>query len=519
MKKVLLPLALTVFLLMPFTSQAQVTVQIGTGTYTWYMPFNYYWWSTINESLYTGTEIASGGWSGPAKIAALSWDVASAVNYSNGTLEIWMGNVPFTSLSSGPYYPDANLTMVWSGPARTFTSTGWSEFELDQPFQYDGTNLYIKVKKAGTAYSYPYTTFNMTAQNPYRFKYRYSDVPISTIEAYNYGYAYTYRPNIRIKICNEQPSAVDMSVPEYVNLPGTIPVTYFLQRPLGEFTADVNIRLTDLNDNTVVALPEFTLDIYDASPRTGVKYIDPGNIQPGWYLVEITYTTLDECSEYVDYTVVESILILNPGDVPCIVNPGDCTQDLIVNYADKRALHNYIHDANLNPDWLYGPARYRSDFANNPLAYIEWTPQAASPWKTPDGCHMDTDGNGMVNNFDNIAIRVNWMRTAQPPTKENNIELTAETFGMSQNYPNPFNPSTSLEYSVPEESSVDLQVYNTSGEVVASLVSSDAVAAGVHNVTFDAANLPSGTYIAVVRMTGNESGLNFTETVKMNLTK
>jgi len=42
---------------------------------------------------------------------------------------------------------------------------------------------------------------------------------------------------------------------------------------------------------------------------------------------------------------------------------------------------------------------------------------------------------------------------------------------------------------------------------------------GVHQAVFDASGLPSGSYIAVVTMTGEQSGLGFTKTVKMHLNK
>ena len=43
--------------------------------------------------------------------------------------------------------------------------------------------------------------------------------------------------------------------------------------------------------------------------------------------------------------------------------------------------------------------------------------------------------------------------------------------------------------------------------------------AGVHEARFDAAGLPSGSYIATVRMTGLESGLTFSKTINMALGK
>ncbi|MBU0519242.1 T9SS type A sorting domain-containing protein [bacterium] len=61
-------------------------------------------------------------------------------------------------------------------------------------------------------------------------------------------------------------------------------------------------------------------------------------------------------------------------------------------------------------------------------------------------------------------------------------------------YPNPFNPETTLQFSLPEASEVNLTVYNLQGQVVNVLVSS-MLEAGQHNVNWNASHLPSGTYI------------------------
>jgi len=75
------------------------------------------------------------------------------------------------------------------------------------------------------------------------------------------------------------------------------------------------------------------------------------------------------------------------------------------------------------------------------------------------------------------------------------------TFALEQNYPNPFNPSTNIKYSLPENGFVKLSVYNLVGEEVSVLVNG-MVDAGFYEVTFNAANLPSGTYFYRLQ-TGN----------------
>lgn len=69
-----------------------------------------------------------------------------------------------------------------------------------------------------------------------------------------------------------------------------------------------------------------------------------------------------------------------------------------------------------------------------------------------------------------------------------------QTFALSQNYPNPFNPSTVIRYQLPENSMVDLRVFDMLGREVANLVSGQ-VEAGYHQVQFNAGDLASGVYI------------------------
>ncbi len=73
-----------------------------------------------------------------------------------------------------------------------------------------------------------------------------------------------------------------------------------------------------------------------------------------------------------------------------------------------------------------------------------------------------------------------------------------ETFELSQNYPNPFNPATTIEYALPRQAHVLLNVYNSLGRRVATLIDADRPA-GVHRVVWDASDdagsrVASGVY-------------------------
>jgi hypothetical protein len=66
-------------------------------------------------------------------------------------------------------------------------------------------------------------------------------------------------------------------------------------------------------------------------------------------------------------------------------------------------------------------------------------------------------------------------------------------FSLAQNYPNPFNPSTSIAFTLPHRSDVSIAVFDLMGREVARLASG-TMDAGVHEVTWRAADVPSGVY-------------------------
>lgn len=86
--------------------------------------------------------------------------------------------------------------------------------------------------------------------------------------------------------------------------------------------------------------------------------------------------------------------------------------------------------------------------------------------------------------------------------------LQPSEFTLDQNYPNPFNPTTTIRFSLPGESNVNLGVFNILGEKVATLVNKP-MSAGSYSVPMDATNLSSGAYF--YRITAG----NFVETKRL----
>jgi len=93
------------------------------------------------------------------------------------------------------------------------------------------------------------------------------------------------------------------------------------------------------------------------------------------------------------------------------------------------------------------------------------------------------------------------------------VEVTkAVSYSLAQNYPNPFNPTTTITYSIPQNSFVTLKVYNVLGSEVAELVNGQ-VEAGIHKVNFNGFDLNSGVYFYTIK-----AG-SFSETKKLMLMK
>jgi hypothetical protein len=97
--------------------------------------------------------------------------------------------------------------------------------------------------------------------------------------------------------------------------------------------------------------------------------------------------------------------------------------------------------------------------------------------------------------------------------------LVPNEFVLDQNYPNPFNSITTIRFGIPEQSHIQITVYNLLGQEV-DLITDEVFEAGYSRVFWNAGNLSSGIYLCRIQASGTRNaGNKYDKTIKMLLVK
>lgn len=158
--------------------------------------------------------------------------------------------------------------------------------------------------------------------------------------------------------------------------------------------------------------------------------------------------------------------------------------------------------------------------------YISWT--SGTPLQYPESWFWITHGeNVMALTYEDMyqcSLTGNFDLTAKALVRgvmdymgiitdlNDRNELVPSRFELLQNYPNPFNPGTVISYRLPENSLVQIKVYDLLGNEIETLVNEEK-SAGEYQIYFNADFLSSGVYF--YRVTAG----NFSQTRKMILQK
>jgi hypothetical protein len=145
-----------------------------------------------------------------------------------------------------------------------------------------------------------------------------------------------------------------------------------------------------------------------------------------------------------------------------------------------------------------------------------------APWPTaPDG-----DGPTLALRNPNLenSLAENWEASlghGTPGTlndvytginEKENAGIVPDEVQVYQNYPNPFNPLTNISYSLPEESDVNVTIYDISGRAIITLVNTHQ-SAGTYAIQWETTNLDHqmGTGLYFCRLLSGD----YNKTIKM----
>ncbi|UCE64968.1 MAG: T9SS type A sorting domain-containing protein, partial [Candidatus Zixiibacteriota bacterium] len=107
-------------------------------------------------------------------------------------------------------------------------------------------------------------------------------------------------------------------------------------------------------------------------------------------------------------------------------------------------------------------------------------------------------------NYDSTYEATLFVHNNTPATPEIEVEINGVTgveeisglpkvYSLAQNFPNPFNSRTSINFALPQQSDVKIEVYNVLGQKTATLAEG-LLPAGGHTVIWDASDVASGVY-------------------------
>jgi len=88
-------------------------------------------------------------------------------------------------------------------------------------------------------------------------------------------------------------------------------------------------------------------------------------------------------------------------------------------------------------------------------------------------------------------------QVSSPNAIDDIIEIP-EKFQLEKNYPNPFNPTTTIQFQLPKNEVVKIELYNLVGKKIQTLINNH-YEAGIHQVIMDASQLASGTYFYTIK--------------------
>ena len=129
--------------------------------------------------------------------------------------------------------------------------------------------------------------------------------------------------------------------------------------------------------------------------------------------------------------------------------------------------------------------------------------------ETIDTFYVDVDYVSNENNYyrlaavDHAGNQSGYTEVVEAAVLSIDVNAVPEVFAIHQNYPNPFNPTTKINYDLPEDALVTINIYDVMGRSISTLISSPQ-SAGYRSIQWNATNsygepVSAGMYIYTIQ--------------------
>ena len=142
-------------------------------------------------------------------------------------------------------------------------------------------------------------------------------------------------------------------------------------------------------------------------------------------------------------------------------------------------------------------------FTGNSFGYhSEYIPISATENQIGSNLYLKIDKDDSIE-YPGVEIDyIKIMRGSKSPLALDSLDLNLPyKYDLSQNFPNPFNPSTSISFTIPRTSKINLSIYDIRGVLIEHIVN-DIYELGTHTIDFDSEGYSSGIYLYRLKSEG-----------------
>jgi hypothetical protein len=143
---------------------------------------------------------------------------------------------------------------------------------------------------------------------------------------------------------------------------------------------------------------------------------------------------------------------------------------------------------------------YTTGVETNDTTFLNFFPYVQRPWSGTGKCSGE------------IVDQMMAQRVSTIPASSLGLSTVSIGDVLMTNYPNPVRTQTTIRYTLDDETNINIDIFDQSGRLVTSLIN-ETQTAGVHEVQWNAAQLPSGVYFARAT-TGDAAGQQILKIVK-----